>query len=236
MNGSVVGGRLSDRSSKQGGGIPSVVVPPGVIQQSVVDVVESLRRAIEVGVLVFQQSQYGGNGLDLRILRSIATGIYSAQMELFDAIEALGEKKEIGMINDVSVNAANVSGETEWRFKKRKEVCQLADAIIETGKATLIEMKGLVDVDPATVVLFAAVDAGFTSFAKCRNRLNGASSLDFALFQSFGEDTVAFVQIVAEAAATLQTFPSRPEIAKAKQMLKKTGIASKNLALLLLQN
>ncbi|KAJ3020764.1 UNVERIFIED_CONTAM: hypothetical protein HDU68_009976 [Siphonaria sp. JEL0065] len=152
--------------------------------------------AIQVGVLVHHQQQNNPSGrvLDVRILRSIATGIYAAQMELFDAIEILGDSKD-AVIGSGDVHANGEEGPGEWRFKKRKEMSQLADDVIETGKNTLSELKNLVNEDPASMAIFTSVDGAFTSFVRARNRLNGASSLDFSLYQSFGEDAVAFVQV-----------------------------------------
>ncbi|ORY40192.1 hypothetical protein BCR33DRAFT_768183 [Rhizoclosmatium globosum] len=227
---------------------------PRMQQQNMLDTIESVRRAIEMGVLM--QSTIGK--LDIRVSRKVLGGLYHAQIELFDAIEKLGQERKHGVKRHVAgapKNGEEESGDVtvgdttsgEFRFRKRKEVIQLSDAIVEVGKEALNDLRDLATIPPGIAAesvlppeygdVPAIIEKALSAFIKSKNRLHGASSSDFALFQSFGEDTVVFIHALSDAASAIRKAGLEVvNITKAKQSLKRVVIAAKSLAMLLVQS
>ncbi|KAJ3266398.1 mRNA binding protein puf3 [Chytriomyces hyalinus] len=227
-------------------------------RQAVLDIVDAARSVMEAcsGLVGRNQGEETSKPMDMRVARSVLGELYTAQMEIFDAVEKIGESSVAGVSKGedldgyAGMNGNNVNG--DWRFKNRKEAIRLADLVIETGMLALNAFKYAVETTPSLNGHLAKLEKSHVAFSKHRNRISGASSSDFALFQAFGEDAVHYVQVtsvrlslhdeklisflqkvIADAVVAVKSLPDMNGLKKA---LKDAGMASRNMAMLLLQS
>ncbi|KAJ3136337.1 Leucine-rich repeat serine/threonine-protein kinase 2 [Physocladia obscura] len=182
--------------------------------------------------------------LDFRIRRALLVDLYAVQIELFDAIKKLGEDRMAQSFpaTTKTANSENVANdrESEWKFKKRKETLQIAEGVVNGTRETLEGLKITSEFNGNNTDLTGIrlkIEQALEKFLKAKSWIEGASSSDFYLFQSFGEEVISFVQAIADVALIIRNWSDTGySFEKFKQSLKKTASAGKNLAELMIQN